>query len=142
MANLADVKRKAVKITLLDGVERNIRFTLNALAELENEYGSVDAAFAKLDKNSVVALRFILWAGLMHEDANLTVTQVGNLIDLEYMESLMSSLGEALSNDMPQSEQAKDAMEQLTDKGINDPNGQVPAVGRIIPMQMDGIGRS
>ena len=32
MSNVADVKSKTVKITLNDGVERTIKFTLNALA--------------------------------------------------------------------------------------------------------------
>ena len=34
MANVKDVKSKAVKITLTDGVERTIKFTLNAMAEI------------------------------------------------------------------------------------------------------------
>jgi hypothetical protein len=62
MSNLADVKNKTVKITLNDGVERTIKFTLNALAELEDKFGSVQAAFDKLEKeNSMKALRAILW---------------------------------------------------------------------------------
>jgi len=101
MANLQDVRSKAVKVTLTDGVERTVRFTLNAMAELEDKYGSVDEAFAMLDKNSIKAARFILWAGLVHEDANLTERQVGDLIDLQYMSTLMGSLEEAFSADMP-----------------------------------------
>ena len=76
MANLNDVKSKDIKITLADGVERTIKFDLNAMAELEDKYGSVDAAFEMLDKNSIKALRFILWAGLSHSDENLTVYKV------------------------------------------------------------------
>lgn len=101
MANLRDVKSKAVKITLSDGIERTIRFTLNAMAELEERYGSVDEAFAQLDKNSIKALRCILWAGLMHEDSGLTEQQVGDLIDIQYLQELMGSVGEAIASDMP-----------------------------------------
>lgn len=140
MANLTDIKRKATKITLLDGVERTLRFTLNALAELESEYGSVDDAFAQLEKGSVVALRFILWAGLVHEDENLTVKQVGNLIDLDYMKDLTDKLGEALSSDMPQEPQVASAQAVLD--GAEDPNVQSPAVGKVIPIKTDGIGHS
>lgn len=103
MANLADAKRKIVKITLNDGVERTIKFTLNALAELEDMFGSVQSAFDKLEKeNSMKALRAILWAGFLHEDANLTEREVGNLIDIAYMQELVETLGSAFDSDMPQ----------------------------------------
>ena len=104
MANVQDVKAKVVKITLSDGVERTIRFTLNALAELEDRYGSVDEAFAQLDKNSIKAVRFILWAGLMSDDPDLTEQQVGNLIDVRYLQDLMEDLGSALDQDLPTTE--------------------------------------
>lgn len=101
MANVRDVKSKEVKLTLNDGVERTLKFDLNAMAELEDEYGSVDAAFEMLDKNSIKAVRFILWAGLMHEDPSLTLKQVGSLIDVQYLQELMGSLGEAFQADLP-----------------------------------------
>jgi phenylpropionate dioxygenase-like ring-hydroxylating dioxygenase large terminal subunit len=105
MSNVADAKSKTVKITLNDGVERSIKFTLNALAELEDMFGSVQAAFDKLEKeNSMKALRAILWAGFLHEDASLTEQQVGNLIDLAYMQELVASLNTAFENDMAQGE--------------------------------------
>ncbi len=104
MSNVKDIKSKDIKITLNDGVERTIKFTLNALAELEDRYGSVDEAFKQLDNNSIKAVRCILWAGLIHEDPDLTEQQVGNLIDIQYMQELMASLGEAFDADMPEPE--------------------------------------
>ena len=104
MANLNDVKSKEVKITLNDGVERVIKFDLNAMAELEDKYGSVDAAFEALDDGSIKAVRFILWAGLIHADDSLTERQVGSLIDMTFMSNLMGSLGEAFGADMPTQE--------------------------------------
>ena len=121
MANVKDVKSKAVKITLTDGVERTIKFTLNALAELEDRYGSVDEAFKQLDNNSIKAVRCILWAGLIHEDPELTEQQVGNLIDIQYMQELMASLGEAFDADMPEHEKLPDTTEPKLD-GAQDPN--------------------
>lgn len=121
MANVKDVKSKAVKITLTDGVERTIKFTLNAMAELEDRYGSVDEAFKQLDNNSIKAVRCILWAGLIHEDPDLTEQQVGNLIDIQYMQELMASLGEAFDADMPEPEKLPEAAEPKLD-GAQDPN--------------------
>lgn len=121
MANVKDVKSKAVKITLTDGVERTIKFTLNALAELEDRYGSVDEAFKQLDNNSIKAVRCILWAGLIHEDPELTEQQVGNLIDIQYMQELMASLNDAFESDMPVAEKLPDNAEPKLD-GAQDPN--------------------
>ena len=121
MANVKDIKSKAVKITLTDGVERTIKFTLNAMAELEDRYGSVEEAFKQLDNNSIKAVRCILWAGLIHEDPDLTEQQVGNLIDIQYMQELMASLGEAFDADMPEPEKLPDNAEPKLD-GAQDPN--------------------
>mgnify|MGYP006879990598 FL=1 len=121
MSNVKDVKSKDIKITLNDGVERTIKFTLNALAELEDRYGSVDEAFKQLDNNSIKAVRCILWAGLIHEDPELTEQQVGNLIDIQYMQELMASLNDAFDSDMPAAEKLPDNAEPKLD-GAQDPN--------------------
>lgn len=115
MSNVKSVKSNKSTITLNDGVERRIKFDLNAMAELEDRYGSVDAAFEALDKQSIKALRFILWAGLVHEDESLTEQKVGSLIDMKYLQETMGVLGEALGTDMPNEETP--AIE-----GANDPN--------------------
>ncbi len=119
MANVRDAKSKAIKITLNDGVERELKFTLNALAELEDRYGSVEAAFAALDKNSIKALRCVLWAGLLHGNPDLTEQQVGSLIDLTYMQTLMSTLGTAFEASMPAPD---NALVGATLEGAQDPN--------------------
>lgn len=105
MSNVADVKRKAIKIKLGDGVERELRFTLNALAELEDRYGTPQAAFDKLEKEqSMKALRFILWAGMIHDSPDLTEMQVGNLIDTANMQEMIDSISTAFDSDMVQGE--------------------------------------
>ena len=101
MSNVKDVKPRVKTITLNDGVEREIRFTLNAMAELEERYGSVDAAFKALDNGSVKAARVVLWAGLMEAHPDLTEKQVGSLIDVQLMKDIMESVSGALGEDMP-----------------------------------------
>ena len=102
MANLKEARPRVKTITLNDGVEREIKFTLNAMAELEDKYGSVEAAFKKLDEGSIKAARFILWAGFLHlEDDRLTEQKVGNLIDMECLQSIMESMSAALGEDTP-----------------------------------------
>ncbi len=42
------------------------------------------------------ATRTLLWAGLLHEDENLTERQVGAMISLTNVESIMEQIIEAL----------------------------------------------
>ena len=102
MSNLSDARAKVTRITLRDGVERELRYTLNAMAEMEDRYGTVEDAFKALEANSIQAVRFMLWAGLAHSDENLTERQVGDLIDVACMEEIMKQVGVALNNDMPE----------------------------------------
>ena len=101
MSNVREIKTRVKSITLNDGVERQIKFDLNAMAELEDKYGSVEAAFNALEKNSIKAIRSVLWAGLLHSDPTLTEQQVGSLIDLDSMGDIMEQLGESLTDSMP-----------------------------------------
>ena len=106
MSNLREVRPRVKTITLNDGVEREVRFTLNAMAELEDRYGSVDAAMAALDANSFKAVRCALWAGLLYGDDSLTEKQVGDLIDIGCLGDIMNTLSEAMSEDMPAQDNA------------------------------------
>lgn len=99
MSNVHDVRPTVTHITLSDGIEREIKFTLNAMAEMEDRYGSVEAAFEQLDKGSIKASRFVLWTGLMHE--GLSEQQVGELIDVKCLRGIMETVSNALQNDMP-----------------------------------------
>ncbi len=101
MANLENVRTKATKITLCDGVEREMRFTLNAMAEMEDRYGSVEKAFEALEANSIKAVRFVIWAGLLDSGEGLTEQQVGSLIDVQCMEDIIAGIHGAMAADMP-----------------------------------------
>lgn len=118
MSNLKDVRAKTTMIKLSDGVEREIKFTLNAMAELEDRYGSVEAAFEALEANSMKAVRCILWAGLLHTEENLSEMQVGNLIDIQCMQDIIKSMNNAFESDMP--------------VGESDPNVSRPVVVRPV----------
>lgn len=112
MSKRSDVQRtknSAVKITLADGKERVLRYTLNAMVELEEAYGSVDEAFRVLEEEqSLKAMRKVIWAGLLHENDPLTEQEVGNLIDIDYMKELVASVGGALTADLPSEGQVKE----------------------------------
>lgn len=101
MSNVRDIKSRNNTIVLSDGNTYTLRYTLNALAELEDRYGSVDAAFEAMNKNSIKAIRCVLWAGLIAEQPDLTEMQVGALIDTDTITELMGSVEQAMAGDMP-----------------------------------------
>lgn len=86
------------KITVINlDKERHLKYNLNALitaekitgkklAELGGEKGSFDLEF----------LRAMLYAGLIWEDKELTLEDVGDLIDMENLEYVTDRLGEAM----------------------------------------------
>ena len=102
MSNITDAKAKATPITLRDGVERELLYTLNALAEMEERYGSVEECFKALESNSIKAIRFTIWAGLLHTEENLTEQQVGNLIDVACLNNIVGTVTGALASDLPE----------------------------------------
>lgn len=100
MAGIKDVRSKPVSVML--DKERHLRFDLNAFAEIEELYGSVDDAMAALEKGSIKALRAILWAGLIHEELDgnenpkITPRQVGSLIEVKDLPMLSKKIEEAI----------------------------------------------
>lgn len=117
MSHAEDVKPQVRTITLKDGVEREFCFTLNAMAELEIRFGSVENAFTKLQGNSIAALRYILWLCLEPDTENgLTEKQIGALIEIKDMPRLSQELAEIIQEALPQQDAADpNALSPATD---------------------------
>jgi hypothetical protein len=104
MANIKKLRREPVVIDIGDGVERKLRYTLNSFALIEEKYGTIDKAMEILKSGSIAAIRFVLWAGLIHEDENLSEHYVGNQIDLSDLENIAEKMNKAMMGDLPQDE--------------------------------------
>lgn len=98
MAGIAKVKSNPIPIEL--DRARTIRFTLGSFAYLEETYGDIDKAFAKMETGSISAIIDIIYAGLIHEDDKLTKNQVAHMIDMENMNDVVTVIGSAMSNDV------------------------------------------
>lgn len=96
----SNVKGKSTPL-VIKGTEYHLKFTLNAMAELEDKFGSVETAFAEMEKGKFKAIRAVLWAGLLEDHPEYTEKQVGSMIDLEDMVALTKALGDAGESDMP-----------------------------------------
>lgn len=104
MSNVADVKPKKRTVDLGDGVEREVVLSLNAMAELEDKYGSIDNAFEKIKRGSIATIRFLLWCVLVPDgDTDLTEREIGKLIKLDNIQEIMTSVMNALEEQMPPS---------------------------------------
>ncbi|NBI30734.1 hypothetical protein [Chengkuizengella marina] len=93
-----NVIQKGIKIEL-SGKDRRLIFDLNSFVELEEDYGDIQEAFNQLQKMNFKAIRKLLHAALLHE--NLTETEVGNLIDMSNMSTVMSKITEAFKTSLP-----------------------------------------
>lgn len=140
MSNALNLKTPLTTIEL-GGKERTIKFDLNAYAELELKYGSVEKAMDALQTGSVSALRNILWAGLIHSEAvfdivtgdvisyAITPYQVGSWIEPSDMQEVSTSLSEAIIATLPldQRTAAKKELDRLAneqEKTIEEKNEQ------------------
>lgn len=75
---------------------RRLKYDLNAFALLKEQHG-INLFRADPDRlHDPTAVRACLWAGLVHEDPNLTVEQVGSFVDLGNFREVSELVAEAM----------------------------------------------
>jgi len=99
---LEDIRNKAVTV-LLDK-ERHIVYDLNALADLEEEYGDLTKAFEKLQSGKINAIKKFLYIGFKHEDEELTEKEAGKMVTLGNIGSIAAAINDAMGKDLPNEE--------------------------------------
>jgi len=102
MSNANDVKIKPVPVQL--DKERTLFYDFNALIELEEIYGTVTEAMSGLGDLRVKNIRDMIWAGLLHEDENLTQKQVGKMLTMANLEEVALKISESLGISLPEPE--------------------------------------
>jgi hypothetical protein len=132
MTQVQDVRQNMNSVSMeLGGKERVIQYDMNAFAELENRFGSVEEALKQLTSGRITDIRLILWTGLIHEEAvldeitgepikyNITPYQVGSwLRNPAMMTSVTQKITEAMDFGSPNLEHLPDdAKKKLEDKG-------------------------
>ncbi|WP_026975984.1 GTA-gp10 family protein [Alicyclobacillus contaminans] len=105
---VSDVRVKPIPITLEK--ERTLKYDLNAFAELEERFGTVQQAFDELQKQKLKAVRAIVWAGLIHEDPKLTERQVGSMLSFADLTGILPAVTEAITAALPKA--SEDATEK------------------------------
>lgn len=100
MSNVNNVRIKPVDIEL-NGEKHTLCYDLNAFAELEVKYGTVEKALNAMEKGSFGAIRCFIWAGMLRDNENITERQVGALITPGQLQDLAKKIGEALEQAAP-----------------------------------------
>lgn len=101
MTKLSDIREKKTTFEIASK-EYSLFYDMNAFAELEEIYGSLEKAMDFLGKGSVKAIINILWAGLIHENENLTKKEVGKLFDLSEMVKIAEVINKAIIKAVPE----------------------------------------
>ncbi|WAH38620.1 hypothetical protein [Alicyclobacillus dauci] len=101
----SDVRVKKVAVEL--DKPRHLCYDMNAFADLEEKFGSVQKAFDALKSEKLSAVRYILWAGLTHEDDKLTERGVGKLFTLGDIPALVRPMMDAITSSLPKADEAK-----------------------------------
>lgn len=102
MAKVADVREKTPTIEL-DGKTYTLRYDFNTWADMEEQYGSMDAAMNALESaedlkgKPATTIRFFLWVGMHQDIPELTLQDVGRLMKLENLSELTKGILEAVN---------------------------------------------
>lgn len=99
MSNIRDIKLIKVKVQM--DKERSLNYDLNALAELEEKFGTIENAFNALQNQKIKDIITLLWAGLIHEDEALTEKEAGALVSFAQIPVLAEIITEALMVSIP-----------------------------------------
>jgi len=135
-STLHDVRSNtgAFYIGTFDGKERYIKFDLNAFAEMEDMFGSMEAAQERLQGGSMKDVRTVLWLGLIWNEAvvdeitgepiryTLSQYQVGSWLNTLNMKEVMAKLQEAITGSLPTEEASAQAVNNAAAQAANDPN--------------------
>lgn len=149
VSNLSDIRNKKYSIGVFDGKERTIVFDLNAFAQMEEMFGSMDAAQASLESGKMRDVRTMLWLGLIHDEAvldpetgdpvsyNITPYQVGGWITTYNMKFIIDQLQNAITGAMP----AEDTNLNASAVAAVTPGCDIPNATPPIQQVHPGIGR-
>lgn len=102
MANADTVRTTPIPIAL--DKERTLLYDFNAFIELEELYGDINKAFEGLEQLKMKPIRDMIWAGLIHEDENLTPKQVGKMLNMANVQEIATKIMEALGISLPEAE--------------------------------------
>ena len=115
----------AYYIGVFGGKARYIRYDLNAFAEMEDLFGSMEAAQELLQGGSMKDIRTVLWLGLIWDEVvldevtgdpikyTLSQYEVGSWLTTMNLQDVMDKLQSAISGSLPDNDGSKTSAETM-----------------------------
>lgn len=104
----AEVMQDKGNQIVLAGKVFTVKFDLNALCEMQSRFGSLEKAFTTLEQGDFARIRALLHLALANgENEDITVKQVGSLIDIKTMPAVVEVLEKTIVESMPEVEEGK-----------------------------------
>ena len=115
----------AYYIGVFGGKARYIRYDLNAFAEMEDLFGSMEAAQERLQGGSMKDIRTVLWLGLIWDEVvldevtgdpikyTLSQYEVGSWLTTMNLQEVMDKLQSAISGSLPDNDGSKTSAETM-----------------------------
>jgi hypothetical protein len=99
---LAKLRKKSVEI-LVDGESYFLRYDLNALVELEDNYDNIEDAFnfEENPKGAISKLRKVLYVGLKANHKDISEEEVGGMFTVENLAEFQEAIAKAMDAAMP-----------------------------------------
>jgi hypothetical protein len=131
----------------LGGKTRRLCFDLNAYAELETRFGSIEKAMQEMQSGGIKAIRTVLWTGLIHEEVvldpitgepasyKITPYEVGSWISPSRLGDVSKALMDAIQESYPDAENLPDEVKkQLVLSGVN-----TDEIAKIVPTEEEKV---
>lgn len=102
-----------IKVTLADGIERVLRYSLRTMREAAEDFGAPINSIETLKRVDESNLGKLIWYGLRKDSPDLTVEDVEDLIEPPMYVYLMEQYAKALSAGLPEPTPEKNAAEPV-----------------------------
>ena len=96
-----DLKMSGIKFKLGEK-EYELKLNMNTFCELEDVYGDLNSAFEDLQKMKLKAIRALIYAAIKAQDESVTLRSVGEMLELNDLESIGTAINQALAVSMPE----------------------------------------
>jgi len=111
MSELQDISLNAQKVEVtIGGKKRTLLYDMFAFAELEKEFGDLMSVQEALQVVSIKNVLIMLRAGLLHENENLTIKELGHSMGLRDLQQIVNNIVDAIMGSLPQAGEASETV--------------------------------
>lgn len=116
-----DLRHEPKEVEIELDKKRTLRFDLNAYSELDLEYEDKNRTYHQIEKDVLrarpYAIKAFLWAGLLHEEPELTLQDVGRMVSDKDIGYVLDKIYTAILDDYPKHKEPKKKSGDTEKKG-------------------------